>query len=509
MEIHLDGVIRELKEGATLRDLLPEKPPECSVAIIKSSDTESEVTSGIRLTTTSGEVVIELISEKLPEEVRALLSGRDELRLKWADRQSASFGPFSTGIRPAREPHRYERGDLILGCGGYDPGNSYLIFSRMRHSSDHGAGADGGVIAKVVSGHGVIDRWKTGDAVLTAERVISRADKSNAVLTKDPGFLLEDGMQIISHVRVVAAGYADENIDTVAADSVEHMLISLKSGLFRVSRATSTHIRDERLRGSDVLPEKRGARLEGTVTVRTKGRSKGSVYIYTQDIAPSPNHTVTGTVEHGIELIKLASDEDIFSIEARPSQFDLRGLSLSDAIGMAENRSITLNADSHEGSRVVILQDPANTLEVLAAGEVNISTVPVEQVITIKLDDTSAPRTCATFRTITGLRWHSLGEMPFFFNFEDVFLFKPHIPKGISINSENVPEKEVQADALAMTNDSRKGSGLVGVRRSSNQEFGPTSEPFGATNIIGEIIDSEKLTGLKEGETVYIREARI
>ena len=37
---------------------------------------------------------------------------------------------------------------------------------------------------------------------------------------------------------------------------------------------------------------------------------------------------------------------------------------------------------------------------------------------------------------------------------------------------------EAPAAALAMTNDSRKGAGLVGVRLSVNKEFGPTSEPF-------------------------------
>jgi UPF0288 family protein (methanogenesis marker protein 3) len=41
-----------------------------------------------------------------------------------------------------------------------------------------------------------------------------------------------------------------------------------------------------------------------------------------------------------------------------------------------------------------------------------------------------------------------------------------------------------------------------------NREFGPTSEPFEGTNIIGRVVDTEKLKGLKEKEKVYIREAR-
>jgi UPF0288 family protein (methanogenesis marker protein 3) len=46
----------------------------------------------------------------------------------------------------------------------------------------------------------------------------------------------------------------------------------------------------------------------------------------------------------------------------------------------------------------------------------------------------------------------------------------------------------------------------VGVRLAENREFGPTSEPFEGTNLIGWVIDTEKLKRLKENETVYLRE---
>jgi UPF0288 family protein (methanogenesis marker protein 3) len=48
----------------------------------------------------------------------------------------------------------------------------------------------------------------------------------------------------------------------------------------------------------------------------------------------------------------------------------------------------------------------------------------------------------------------------------------------------------------------------VGVRLSANREFGPTSEPFDGTNMIGRVIDTEKLKKVKEREKVYIREVR-
>jgi UPF0288 family protein (methanogenesis marker protein 3) len=66
----------------------------------------------------------------------------------------------------------------------------------------------------------------------------------------------------------------------------------------------------------------------------------------------------------------------------------------------------------------------------------------------------------------------------------------------------------VPAAALGITNDARKGSGLVGVRLSPNREFGPTSEPFDGTNIIGTVISVEKLKHIREKKAVYVREVK-
>jgi UPF0288 family protein (methanogenesis marker protein 3) len=64
------------------------------------------------------------------------------------------------------------------------------------------------------------------------------------------------------------------------------------------------------------------------------------------------------------------------------------------------------------------------------------------------------------------------------------------------------------ANALAITNDSRQGVGLVGIRTGENREFGPTSEPFEGTNLLGTVLDTSKLTHFRERENVYIREVR-
>jgi putative methanogenesis marker protein 3 len=338
------------------------------------------------------------------------------------------------------------------------------------------------------------------------EPVISWADTSRSFTTTDMSLGIEDGMQIVTRVNVIAQGYTPEGITTEASGSVEHMLLALRSGKFSVSRVTSTHILDSRLAGTeDIEPEFRRPRREGTVTVRTTGQLEGGIYIYRDDVPSSLVHDVVGQVVHGIELVKLAKEQEILAISVLPQRIDLLGLSLSKAKEIATAEKISLNVDKEDGERIVVSQDPGNTLDVLKERVVTVTTAPLEKVIDIELDDEKAPVSCDIFRRITGLKQHDAGMIPVFFKFDDVVLFRSTIPAGTKINPENTPMGEVPAAALAITNDSRKASGFVGVRLSANKEYGPTSEPFEGTNILGRVIDTEKLKKVKEKENVYIR----
>jgi putative methanogenesis marker protein 3 len=507
MEIHLDGKRVEVSEGTRLGDVLIGRDPRCSIAVIRPAFEEAAESQQIRIVTSVGDLVIEVTDPS----VAARLSEPDlaeRLHLHWADRYAAAFGPFESSIRPAREPSRYERGDVVLGCGGYDPLRSYLIFSRIRHTADYGTPAGGGVIGRVVTGRGLIDRLGEGDRILSLERVLERGDRFHAVVTTDSDFALADGMKLVTYVEVAVQGYEPGRIDTGAARSTEHFLLAMQEGHFRVGRSTSTHIRDEHLVPTRVPAELTGPRKEGIVTVRTAGKASGAVYIYTQDVSASPAHTVVGRVTHGIELVRAAGENVSLCLRVEPERFDLIGLPLAKARAVAEERGIMLTADEIEGDRVVVGQAPSTTMEVLAAGAVEIATQPLGEVVDIALDEAHAPLTVTIFREVTGLKHHSVGMMPVVFMFEDVILFKPKIAKGVGIIPENTPAAEVPPYTLAMTNDSRRGSGMVGVRTAVSAEFGPTAEPLSGTNIIGTIRDPEKLKVLKEGKPVYIREVK-
>jgi putative methanogenesis marker protein 3 len=506
VSIHLDGERLDIGEGSTLGSVLKDHPPGCSVAIIRPATQEQAKTDSLAISTTAGQITVELSGEHISFlESPAIVP---QLVLHWEDRYAAAFGPFPSDLHPSRKPHLYERGDVILGCGGYDPARSYLVFSKSRHSSDHGADESGGVIGTVVSGRGVLDRWSTDAKVTKIEPVISWADTSRSFTTTDPGLILEDGMLVVTRVSLVAQGFTPEKITTEAADSVEHMLLALQSGRFVVDRATSTHIADLRRSGTDVPREYHHPRREGAVTVRATGKAAGGVFLYRTDVPSSMVHSIVGQVVQGIELVRLAQEHDVIAVNVQPERVNLLALPVQRAKEIASARGLTLVIDKDAGERIVVSQDPGTTLEALAEKKVTVTTAPIDKVIDIELDDARAPVSCAIFRRITGLLEHDAGMLPVFFKFDDVVLFKPAIPVDIKINPENSPVEEAPAAGLGITNESRKGAGLVGVRFSANREFGPTSEPFEGTNMIGRIIDTAKLKKVKERENVYIREVR-
>ena len=458
--IHVDGERREVGDGSTLGSILPDHPQGCSVAVIRPVAQEQAKTGSLSIITTAGEITLEL-NGRTPDFLEDPAS-INRLTLHWEDRYAAAFGPFPTDIHPIRKPHLYERGEVILGCGGYERERSYLLFSKNRHSADHGADETGGVIGRIVSGRAVLDRWITGDRITKIEPVISWADTSRSFTTTDMQFALEDGIQVVSCMKVMAQGYTPDRITTEAAGSVEHLLIVLRSGRFVVGRATSTHILDSRAFGTDVEAPFRHPRREGTITVRTNGPSRGGIYIYRADVPSSPAHSIVGQVVHGIELAKLAQEHDTFVIYVQPDRIDLLGLPLESAKAIAAVRGFTLAVDTDEAGRIVVSQEPGTTLDVLNERAATVTTAPYTKVIDIELFEAEAPVSCDVFRRITGLKEHDAGMMPAFFMFDDVYLFKPAIPTGIVIYPENCPVTETPAAALELQMIQGKDPGLSG-----------------------------------------------
>ncbi len=510
IRIFLNGEQKTVAEKTTLQTLLPDQPEGTSVVLLLPGSISREKTSHLRLSTTAGDIVIEL-AKKVKFPIPTGETGSN-LRVHFEDRNAVSFGPFPDKFTPDKNTYRYERGAICLGSGGYDAKNAYLTFSRREHLGDHGAAKGGAIIGKVISGLGIMNRWKNGDTITRIEEVFSSTDSTNAKVTSDFTTEVKEEMQIFSEILITAEGFKKNHaeINCDSTESVEHMLFCMRENQYTIDRTASTYIRDHAEGRLFVPQELQKPRREGTVTARTAGKGCGALFIYTKDVPSNIHHTRTGMVTKGIELAKFAPEKTRLSVRVEPVLFDLRGLPLGEAIALAKERGLKVLADNRDiTDRVVIDQKPATTLEVLKTGKVSLYTVSLDNVLDITLDYKKAPKSVDLFRRVTGLKRYAIGTMPFIYNGDDeMFLFKPRFTTDINIIPENILKKPAKHNALALTNDSRQAVGMVGVRIVENKEYGPTGEPFEGTNIIGTMIDIDKLPLMKEDDIVYIRERK-
>lgn len=92
--------------------------------------------------------------------------------------------------------------------------------------------------------------------------------------------------------------------------------------------------------------------------------------------------------------------------------------------------------------------------------------------------------------------------------YDDAYLFKTEkeVVKYKEILPENTPADKVHGGEIGITNQASKRMGTIGVRLGDDELFGPTGERFSSTNIVGRIINPEKLLDVKEGDVIYVTE---
>jgi UPF0288 family protein (methanogenesis marker protein 3) len=141
---------------------------------------------------------------------------------------------------------------------------------------------------------------------------------------------------------------------------------------------------------------------------------------------------------------------------------------------------------------------------------VKLTCIPASRLVSIELYDQLAPKTLDYFRHVTGLKEKPVGPLPVYFVYENTILFKPAVEATSykEILPENKPTGVVPAGSIGISNQVAKKIGLAGVKLADDKRYGPSGEKFEATNIIGKVLDLEKLRDVKEDEVIYVLEVR-
>jgi len=460
-------------------------------------------TTGYTVTTSRGEFKIELTEADSASKRRwgKYFKEYEGAPIRWMSRDAVAFGPFETDMHPTHGARDFERFAVVFGAGGFDPKNTHLIFTKNRHISEYGT-PDEGSFAKIISGRNVLLELNKRDTIIRMEPVIEWEQMAERICTTDLSTELDDGVKIFTYFEVELAPTAPEG--------AEHFLALTRAGTFKVGFAASSFVSDDSLQGEMCDFENFEPRIVGAVSIRTVGNGSGKAYIARDDRTSSIMHSVVGHVTKGIELVKLAQPGQHLAIETIPDPIMLLGMGFDDAEGHLSQRGVELTRDGYtEADAVIVKQTPGTTIDILREAKVTASGVPPSMLVKIRLYDDLAPKTLDFFRHAIGLQFRPVGALPVLMIYENTYLFKAEkeAEKYKEIMPENTPGDKVTAGEIGVTNQAANRMGVVGVKTEDDELFSPTGEKFTCTNIIGRILEPDKLKNLKDGDVMYVIES--
>ncbi|BDC36094.1 MAG: methanogenesis marker 3 protein [Candidatus Methanoliparum thermophilum] len=497
LRISLNGDEIELKEGVTVADLFSVADYHYDnkgvFAIIRAA--EKKERSKIRfyvIKTSKGDMKIEMISKDDNNRESFDLQRFKESSVEWIDKNTVAFGPVEMNIPVDEEAYDFNSYDVFLGSATK---NLYLIISRKHHKASYRSPKDP-IFAKVVSGKSVLEYLTVSDYIIDLTPDLETEELSNSIISTNTRLSLKDGDKVLTHINV--------RLNDKSVKGSEHFLFVVDDGFLNTKELSYTYIANDDLIGEDILYEVRSPRKRGTITVRTSGSEKGKIFIYKQDRGASNDHSLIGWVEDGLRLLDLLRKGDFVKVNTNIKKISLIGKSIRDAIDFCSKNGITMDYKNCEEDYIVVKQDPHYSFEILKKKSVKIEAVPDETIANIILYYDKAPNTIRSFKKELGLDRYPIGMLTVFFHYNSMWLFKPNLASLVL--PENLPSEKVFKGEIGVTNQAAKRMGMIGIKLEDDNRYGPTGEVFKATNIIGRVLEMNKLKRLKENDILYIRE---
>ncbi|WMW23475.1 methanogenesis marker 3 protein [Methanolobus mangrovi] len=507
MTVEINGQELKLSEGSTLEEAIkvsnaPYKKGTAIGILIEKEDLKSQASVEYLVKTSKGEFKIELKDDSSLSSKRwvSLFKDFNDIPVRWTSKDALAFGPFSTDMEPVRGSTDMDRFTLLFGAGGGDAANTHIIISKTRHASEYGAPEDG-TFARLISGKHVLSGLDRSDRILSIEPVIEWEKAGEHISTTDLSLKLESGSKIFTYVEI--------EIDPLAPEGAEFFFAVTKNGVFDIDFVSSSFISDHRFQGELVAYENFESRSTGSVFVRTVGYGAGKLYISTDDRTSSIMHSVIGHVTKGIELARMAQSGQKIMVESIPEPIMLLGMTNKDAEEEMSALGIEISREGYtEDTGFIVNQTPATTIGIMQEGKVTVQGVNPEMLVTIELYDDLAPKTLDFFRHTVGLQYNPVGVLPVMMTYENTYIFKSEKPAETykELLPENTPKKTISGE-VGVTNQAAKRAGMIGVKTSDDDLFGPTGERFANTNIIGKILEIDKLKHFKDGDVMYVLES--
>ncbi|MEM2124864.1 MAG: methanogenesis marker 3 protein [Candidatus Methanosuratincola sp.] len=510
MKIVVDGNEYEAVEGERLGAMLVKLgirgKEGCIIAVKKKVREESVETNLFEIETTRGRMILRIECGELLERWRESCHGYEGAGVRWTTKDAVVFGSTIFDAQPSMEPVSLGRYEVTLSLSGLSKENTLLVFSKRPHSASYYPPKGCAVLGRVVYGRHLVGLLKMGDRILSIKPVLETKELAKSLLKGGEETVLEDGDRIFTEVGV--------ELDYDSPVCGEQAYNVLNEGIMKVSSETSSYICYNERKVVALPVEKIGARKRGNFTIRNSGENVGAAYIYKRDAPLAQSHTIVGRVIEGIELVDLAKEGDFLAVSVKPPRIDLLGKRISEAKATLEAMGVKLvteGAPSDPDLGVIVEHEPQNSLEIYKSGIVRCKVISPENILMVRLYEKEAPNSVRYFKAVTGLEQKAFGKLKVYFATPktEMILFKGNEEIAKGLTPENTPARIVEAGSIGVTNTVKKFAGMIGIRITESEKFGPTAESFDGTNLIGKAEGGlDLLRRLKEGSELYIQELR-
>lgn len=507
MELEVDGIKTEARAGEDIKDALAKAgirlPDGCILAVKHRIKEEGVETDLFDIETTRGRITVKLECKAILEGWRRHMKKLEGAAARWSTRDAIAFGPFITDFEPSKDVVELMESEFTLSLSGYSGENTHLILSKKSHSGHYSSPKGCHAMGKVVYGKHLLKIMGMGDRILRVSPVLEKKAEAEAVSKASLDSKLNDGDSVFTRMAI--------ELDGDSPLCGEHLYNALSGDRFMVSDKTSKYIAFKKMVVTSLKAEKLAERKRGAVTVRNGGTEAGAIFVYISGAPLAESHTLVARIKRGIELADAAEVGDMIAVEVNPKRLEITGMTQKAAEDELEKIGIKMVRDGDASDSAIIVEhEPANTLEIYHKGEVTCRGIKPDRVIRIRLFHERAPASVRYFKRVTGLEIRRFGKLKVYFSTSKmgVALFKGDEDVAKGLMPENTPTGQVRPGTLGVTNSVKKFTGMIGVRFSESDKFGPTAEGFDGTNIIGEVASGiEILEGLKEGDVVYLLEA--
>lgn len=506
MRVTFDGTACEVEEGTTVEALATRLGarlvPGCALALKRSVPPEKVETNLYSITTSKGRMVVRIECEGVMDGWRRAFKGFSGSGVRWVTREAAVFGPVVTDFEPSRDSVELRQHEVTISLSGYSNESTHLVFGKRLHTSAYAPPRGCGVVGRVVYGRHVVELLRMGDRIEGIEPVVEVREGAGALKKADPKTELVEPVEVFTRMAI--------ELDGASPMSGEVVYKAAAGGVLAVSRRTSRYVACDDVNLVALKAERQFRRGRGSVTVRNSGAMVGSIYLYLGGAALAPSHNLVGRVSRGLELADVLVEGDRVAVDVRPERLDLLGRTMAEAQRVLDAKSISMKRLGDASDKALVVeQDPPTTLEAYAAREVACTGADPSLVLRVRLFQERAPVTAKYFRRVTGLEMKRVGKMDVFFTTpkNDIVLFKGDDVLSKVLLPENTPTSKVVANLIGVTNTTKRFTGMIGIRFTESQEFGPTAERFDGTNMVGELVsNADALKRLKGKESVYLME---